>query len=237
MSNELKALAKEFLEDISADFPNEKFESEGDCCNFWLESTKDITSEQYENLFNDTEKLLEKISNTKDEELLSLSEEFFENYAMLDFYINNKKYQEIKVNLIKEVDKTNKEIEKTDNLFSKFDEYTIKFSEEQFAIIEKFPDDVSAEENEEYAKCSKLHFELLQLRIETTLLLTRVEKFNIRLRRLCMEQMTNNFKKRLLVKLVSNCYNGSNIKELAEEAEVDEETIQKIVDEIKNENV
>ena len=50
MSNELKALAKEFLEDISADFPNEKFESEEDCCNFWniAETTEEAAQHRFQ---------------------------------------------------------------------------------------------------------------------------------------------------------------------------------------------
>lgn len=231
MSNDLKALAKEFLEDISADFPNEKFESEEDCCNFWLESTKDITSEQYENLFNDTEKLLEKISNTKDEELLSLSENFFENYVMLKFCYNKfTPYQ----NAFEKIMKKNDRLE---NLKSHFDEHLEKVLNELFAFAESFSADMSEEEKEKYYKCQELEIDLLKISTREASLNCRIGIIITTMQEITLNSNINFLKNRLLKRMVSECYNGSNIKELAEEAEVDEETIQKIVDEIKNENV
>lgn len=231
MSNELKALAKEFLEDISADFPNEKFESEEDCCNFWLESTKDITSEQYENLFNDTEKLLEKISNTKDEELLSLSENFFENYVMLKFCYNKfTPYQNAFEKIMKKSDRL-------ENLKSHFDEHLNKVLNELFAFAESFLDDISEEEKEKYYKCQELEIDLLKISTREASLNCRIGIIITTMQGITLNSNINFLKNRLLKRMVSECYNGSNIKELAEEAEVDEETIQKIVNEIKNENV
>lgn len=231
MSNELKALAKEFLEDISADFPNEKFESEEDCCNFWLETTKDITSEQYENLFNDTEKLLEKISNTKDEELLSLSENFFENYVMLKFCYNKfTPYQNAFEKIMKKSDRL-------ENLKSHFDEHLNKVLNELFAFAESFLDDISEEEKEKYYKCQELEIDLLKISTREASLNCRILIIITTMQGITLNSNINFLKNRLLKRMVSECYNGSNIKELAEEAEVDEETIQKIVDEIKNENV
>ncbi|MBQ4104248.1 MAG: hypothetical protein IJC90_07285 [Clostridia bacterium] len=231
MSNELKALAKEFLEDISADFPNEKFESEEDCCNFWLESTKDITSEQYENLFNDTEKLLEKISNTKDEELLSLSENFFENYVMLKFCYNKfTPYQNAFEKIMKKSDRL-------ENLKSHFDEHLEKVLNELFAFAESFSVDMSEEEKEKYYKCQELEIDLLKISTREASLNCRIVIIITTMQGITLNSNINFLKNRLLKRMVSECYNGSNIKELAEEAEVDEETIQKIVDEIKNENV
>ena len=231
MSNELKALAKEFLEDISADFPNEKFESEEDCCNFWLESTKDITSEQYENLFNDTEKLLEKISNTKDEELLSLSENFFENYVMLKFCYNKfTPYQNAFEKIMKKSDKL-------ENLKSHFDEHLNKVLNELFAFAESFLDDISEEEKEKYYKCQELEIDLLKISTREASLNCSIGIIIATMQRITLNSNMDLFKNRALKRMVSVYYNGSNIKELAKEAEVDEETIQKIVDEIKNENV
>lgn len=231
MSNELKALAKEFLEDISADFPNEKFESEEDCCNFWLETTKDITSEQYENLFNDTEKLLEKISNTKDEELLSLSENFFENYVMLKFCYNKfTPYQNAFEKIMKKSDRL-------ENLKSHFDEHLNKVLNELFAFAESFLDDISEEEKEKYYKCQELEIDLLKISTREASLNCRIVIIITTMQGITLNSNINFLKNRLLKRMVSECYNSSNIKELAEEAEVDEETIQKIVDEIKNENV
>lgn len=231
MSNELKTLAKEFLEDISADFPNEKFESEDDCCKFWLEATKDITSEQYENLFDDTEKLLEKISNTKDEELLSLSENFFENYVMLKFCYN--KFTPYQNAFEKIMDKS----ERLENLKSHFDEHLEKVLNELFAFTESFSDDMSEEEKEKYYKCQELEFDLLKISTREASLNCRILLIITTMQEITLNSNINFLKKRLLRRMVSECYNGSNIKELAEEAEVDEETIQKIVDEINNENV
>lgn len=231
MSNELKTLAKEFLEDISADFPNEKFESEEDCCNFWLEATKDITSEQYENLFNDTEKLLEKISNTKDEELLSLSENFFENYVMLKFCYNKfTPYQNAFEKIMKKSDRL-------ENLKSHFDEHLNKVLNELFAFAESFLDDISEEEKEKYYKCQELEIDLLKISTREASLNCRIVIIITTMQGITLNSNINFLKNRLLKRMVSECYNGSNIKELAKEAEVDEETIQKIVDEIKNENV
>lgn len=231
MSNELKALAKEFLEDISADFPNEKFESEEDCCNFWLESTKDITSEQYENLFNDTEKLLEKISNTKDEELLSLSENFFENYVMLKFCYNKfTPYQNAFEKIMKKSDRL-------ENLKSHFDEHLNKVLNELFAFGESFLDDISEEEKEKYYKCQELEIDLLKISTREASLNCSIGIIIATMQRITLNSNMDLFKNRALKRMVSVYYNGSNIKELAKEAEVDEETIQKIVDEIKNENV
>lgn len=231
MSNELKALAKEFLEDISADFPNEKFESEEDCCNFWLESTKDITSEQYENLFNDTEKLLEKISNTKDEELLSLSENFFENYVMLKFCYNKfTPYQNAFEKIMKKSDRL-------ENLKSHFDEHLNKVLNELFAFAESFLDDISEEEKEKYYKCQELEIDLLKISTREASLNCSIGIIIATMQRITLNSNMDLFKNRALKRMVSVYYNGSNIKELAKEAEVDEETIQKIVDEIKNENV
>lgn len=231
MSNDLKALAKEFLEDISADFPNEKFESEEDCCNFWLESTKDITSEQYENLFNDTEKLLEKISNTKDEELLILSENFFENYVMLKFCYNKfTPYQNAFEKIMKKSDRL-------ENLKSHFDEHLEKVLNELFAFAESFSADMSEEEKEKYYKCQELEIDLLKISTREASLNCRIGIIITTMQGITLNSNINFLKNRLLKRMVSECYNGSNIKELAEEAEVDEETIQKIVDEIKNENV
>lgn len=231
MSNELKTLAKEFLEDISADFPNEKFESEEDCCNFWLESTKDITSEQYEELFNDTEKLLEKISNTKDEELLSLSENFFENYAILKFWFNKfTPYQNAFEKIMKKSDRL-------ENLKSHFDEHLNKVLNELFAFAESFLDDISEEEKEKYYKCQELEIDLLKISTREASLNCRILIIITTMQEITLNSNINFLKNRLLKRMVSECYNGSNIKELAEEAKVDEETIQEIVDEIKNENV
>lgn len=231
MSNELKALAKEFLEDISADFPNEKFESEEDCCNFWLESTKDITSEQYENLFNDTEKLLEKISNTKDEELLSLSENFFENYVMLKFCYNKfTPYQNAFEKIMKKSDRL-------ENLKSHFDEHLNKVLNELFAFAESFSVDMSEEEKEKYYKCQELEIDLLKISTREASLNCSIGIIIATMQRITLNSNMDLFKNRALKRMVSVYYNGSNIKELAKEAEVDEETIQKIVDEIKNENV
>lgn len=228
MSNELKALAKEFLEDISADFPNEKFESEEDCCNFWLESTKDITSEQYENLFNDTEKLLEKILSTEVEEFLSLSEDFLANYAMSMFYF-------MKPSSFPFVFNKNEFEKKLEELELEFQKHLDSLFNKLSTFAENFSEDLSEEEKEKYNKIQNQEFKLVKLK--TKIMLLKISIRECALIRWGTEKDKIDIKELLLKNLVLNCYNGSNIKELAKEADVDEETIQKIVDEIKNENV
>ena len=157
MSNELKALAKEFLEDISADFPNEKFESEEDCCNFWLESTKDITSEQYENLFNDTEKLLEKILSTEVEEFLSLSEDFLANYAMSMFYF-------MKPSSFPFVFNKNEFEKKLEELELEFQKHLDSLFNKLSTFAENFSEDLSEKKKKKYNKIQNQEFKLVKLK-------------------------------------------------------------------------
>lgn len=228
MSNELKALAKEFLEDISADFPNEKFESKGDCSKFWIETTKDITHEQYEELFNDTEKLLENILRTEVEEFLSLSEDFLANYAMSMFYF-------MKPSSFPFVFNKNEFEKKLEELELEFQKHLDSLFNKLSAFAEGFSDDLPEEEKEKYNKIQNQEFKLVKLK--TRIMLLKISIRECALIRWGTEKDKTDIKELLLKNLVLNCYNGSNIKELAKEAEVDEETIQRIVDEIKNENV
>ena len=102
-------------------------------------------------------------------------------------------------------------------------------------FAENFSEDLSEEEKEKYNKIQNQEFKLVKLK--TKIMLLKISIRECALIRWGTEKDKIDIKELLLKNLILNCYNGSNIKELAKEADVDEETIQKIVDEIKNENV